>query len=297
MKKMQAGGKTGSRTQVTANGKTRTVTKNEKGNKNYIHTGGSKKVGSDTHFTGKNDKYYYANNSGKVEYSQPGLSKDVDTTGYAAGKKEFNLNTNLKNSSGKKTTTSTKVSRSQVQPMLNRWQSTASKMKTGGAKKMDIGGGVQSKAIGGKGSIKGMVPASSSGKINSPDTVYAPGKKKTESTKTYKTGGSTKYQKGGMKKATTMNPTSRSTAMTALGVDKKNQYSPSKFDDNVTSYARGTGAKKMKTGGMVNSNAGVKKQTVPGSKGVISGENPKASASKVAKGRPTKSTAPKKANP
>jgi hypothetical protein len=112
-----------------------------------------------------------------------------------------------------------------------------------------------------------------------------------------KTGGSTKYQKGGMKKATTMNPTSRSTAMTALGVDKKNQYSPSKFDDNVTSYARGTGAKKMKTGGMVNSNAGVKKQTVPGSKGVISGENPKASASKVAKGRPTKSTAPKKANP
>jgi hypothetical protein len=173
-----------------------------------------------------------------------------------------------------------------------------SMMKNGGMKKMEDGGGVgKSKASGGKGSISDMTPNSSSGKINSPDTIYAPGKKKTESTKTYKTGGSTKYQKGGMKKATTMNPTSRSTAMTALGVDKKNQYSPSKFDDNVTSYARGTGAKKMKTGGMVNSNAGVKKQTVPGSKGVISGENPKASASKVAKGRPTKSTAPKKANP
>jgi hypothetical protein len=65
-----------------------------------------------------------------------------------------------------------------------------------------------------------------------------------------------KMQKGGgikkasgMKKATTMNPTSRSTAMTALGVKKNNQYSPSKFDDNVTSYARGTGAKKMQKGG------------------------------------------------
>ena len=70
-----------------------------------------------------------------------------------------------------------------------------------------------------------------------------------------KTGGSTKYQAGGikkasgMRKATTMNPTSRSTAMTALGVKKNNQYSPSKFDDNVTSYARGTGAKKMQIGG------------------------------------------------
>lgn len=68
-------------------------------------------------------------------------------------------------------------------------------------------------------------------------------------------GGTKKYQAGGikkasgMKKATTMNPTSRNTAMTALGVDKKNQYSPSKFNDNVTSYARGTGAKKMQGGG------------------------------------------------
>lgn len=149
----------------------------------------------------------------------------------------------------------------------------------------------------------------------------------------------------GIKKATTMNPTSRSTAMTALGINKNNQYSPSKFDDNVTSYARGTGAKKMqdgglaplasgnlgvgdagfksarkmkkaiakkpsgyvptsgatktmKTGGMVNANAAVKKQTVPGSKGVMSGENPKATASKVAKGRSGgTSKAPKTAMP
>jgi hypothetical protein len=56
--------------------------------------------------------------------------------------------------------------------------------------------------------------------------------------------------------------------------------------------------KKMMTGGMVNPNATVKKQTVPGSKGVMSGENPKASASKVAKGRSGGiSKAPKTATP
>ena len=65
----------------------------------------------------------------------------------------------------------------------------------------------------------------------------------------YKTMKAKMQKGGGMKKATTMNPTSRSTAMTALGVKKNNRYSPSKFDDNVTSYARGTGAKKMQKGG------------------------------------------------
>jgi hypothetical protein len=58
------------------------------------------------------------------------------------------------------------------------------------------------------------------------------------------------------------------------------------------------GKSMMKTGGMVNPNATVKKQTVPGSKGVMSGENPKASASKVAKGRSGgTSKAPKTAVP
>lgn len=55
---------------------------------------------------------------------------------------------------------------------------------------------------------------------------------------------------------------------------------------------------KMKTGGMVNANAKVSKQTVPGSKGVKSGTNPKASASKVTKGRTGgTSSAPKTAVP
>ena len=55
--------------------------------------------------------------------------------------------------------------------------------------------------------------------------------------------------------------------------------------------------KKMMTGGMVNPNTIVKKQTIPGSKGVMSGENSNVSASTVATGRPTKSTAPQDATP
>lgn len=55
---------------------------------------------------------------------------------------------------------------------------------------------------------------------------------------------------------------------------------------------------KMKTGGMVNPNSKVSNQTTPGSKGVKSGVNPKASASKRATGRTGgTSTAPKTAVP
>ena len=65
-----------------------------------------------------------------------------------------------------------------------------------------------------------------------------------------------------------------------------------------SSFMKGGAAKiKMKTGGMVNSNAKLSADNTPGSKGVKSGTNPKASASKKAKGRPAKSTSPKKANP
>ena len=55
--------------------------------------------------------------------------------------------------------------------------------------------------------------------------------------------------------------------------------------------------KKIKTGTYIGLNNKVSALKSAGSKGVKSGENPKASASKVAKGRPAKSTAPKKANP
>lgn len=178
MTKYQDGGtkkkkssKPNSRTQVTANGKTRTVTTNEKGKKDYIHTGASKKVGSETTFTGKGDKYYMAGEMnaqigkpGKVEYSQPGFSKDVDTSGYAAGKKEFTVNTNVTKPGGKTTTKSTKVSRSQVQPMLNRWQSTASKMKTGGMVNPNAKMQAQ-KAAGSKGVKSGVNPKAVAAKV------------------------------------------------------------------------------------------------------------------------------------
>jgi hypothetical protein len=56
--------------------------------------------------------------------------------------------------------------------------------------------------------------------------------------------------------------------------------------------------KKMKTGGMVNANANLKATATAGSKGVKSGVNPKAAASKVAKGRVGgTSVAPKAAMP
>lgn len=55
---------------------------------------------------------------------------------------------------------------------------------------------------------------------------------------------------------------------------------------------------KMKTGGMVNPNASIKRQAVAGSKGVKSGMNPRAAASKVTRGRVGgTSMAPRKATP
>jgi hypothetical protein len=126
-----------------------------------------------------------------------------------------------------------------------------------------------------EGSKGAYVPYSKEQKnsTSSPDNVAAAMSQSKTPRPIRKTGGSTKYQAGGMTKANTMNPTSRSTAMTALGVKKNNQYSPSKFDDNVTSYARGTGTKKMKTGGMVNSNSKVSAIKSAGSKGTKVGLN------------------------
>lgn len=67
---------------------------------------------------------------------------------------------------------------------------------------------------------------------------------------------------------------------------------------NSTNYKKGGAMKKMKTGGMVNSNAKVKALKSAGSKGVKPGVNPKAAASKVAKGRSGgTSVAPKTATP
>lgn len=99
-----------------------------------------------------------------------------------------------------------------------------------------------------------------------------------------KNGGSTKYQAGGMTnkiptaKGARLNPTGRKTAMTALGIKG--------------------GMKKMKTGGMVNSNSKVSAIKSAGSKGVKTGANTRISASKIARGRVGgTSTAPRTAAP
>jgi len=95
-------------------------------------------------------------------------------------------------------------------------------------------------------------------------------------------------------------------------VDRENEYNDSEGESRVRSKAelaamkkklsvykqKGGAMKKMKTGGMVNSNATIQAIKVAGSKGVKSGVNPKASASNVAKGRTGgTSSAPKSAIP
>lgn len=80
----------------------------------------------------------------------------------------------------------------------------------------------------------------------------------------------------------------------AIKNENKDQYPTTKKTD----FKKGGSIKKMKTGGMVNSNAKVQASKTAGSKGVKSGANSKASASKVAKGRSGgTSKAPKTAVP
>jgi hypothetical protein len=77
--------------------------------------------------------------------------------------------------------------------------------------------------------------------------------------------------------------------------NKDGEYYPT---TNNPDFKKGGSMKKMKTGGMVNSNAKVQAIKKAGSKGVKSGTNPKASASKVAKGKVGgTSVAPKNAVP
>lgn len=90
-----------------------------------------------------------------------------------------------------------------------------SMMKKGGMKKMADGGGVgTSQASGGRGSNSNMTPNSSRGSINSPDTVYAPGKKKVG-------GSTTKMMKGGAAKPKAMYGTAMKPGMMKKGGAKK----------------------------------------------------------------------------
>lgn len=86
--------------------------------------------------------------------------------------------------------------------------------------------------------------------------------------------------------------------MAAKGIADKVKVRKAKKKAEKEAEASST-AKKMKTGGMVNPNAKVNKQTVPGSKGVRSGVNPKAVNQTIpkSKGSGKANTPPSKAIP
>lgn len=80
--------------------------------------------------------------------------------------------------------------------------------------------------------------------------------------------------------------------------DAIKRYGSEEKAREVGAMKKGGAMKKMKTGGMVNPNAKLQAAKSAGSKGVKSGVNPKAAASKVAKGRVGgTSAAPKTAVP
>jgi hypothetical protein len=99
----------------------------KKGNRNWIQTltPTDQKLyessGKATYQTGKWDKNILKN---------PDFKKSMDTTGYAAGKKTFTINS-IKRKEGELTKTkSVKVPRSKVLGILDKWKAAASKMSS-----------------------------------------------------------------------------------------------------------------------------------------------------------------------
>lgn len=88
-----------------------------------------------------------------------------------------------------------------------------------------------------------------------------------------------KYQIGGATNAGTDSIKAKAAAAAKAKAMKAMKTTGSKVGKTSTDAA-----KKYKIGGMVNPNSNVSKQTVPGSRGVKSGVNPSAAASKVARG-------------
>jgi hypothetical protein len=93
-------------------------------------------------------KSYFAGSDGKVSYETfknkpdktmnllvPDFKKSVDTTGYAAGKKEFTVNSITRKPGQLTTTKSAKIKRSQVNPTLDKMKKAAAKLKKGGTVK------------------------------------------------------------------------------------------------------------------------------------------------------------------
>ena len=127
--------------------RSRYTTTNDKGKRNYILTDTESYSPKDKS-TSIKGKRYMASSIGKPTYEtysgkfskndsveKIDFKKSMDTTGYAAGKKQFTVNS-IKNKPGELSKTkSAKVNRSQVNPTLDKWKAAASKMKTGGAVK------------------------------------------------------------------------------------------------------------------------------------------------------------------
>ena len=150
--------------------------------------------------------------------------------------------------------------------------------KGGAVRKMQKGGAMSDVKSGvkqvGKGIKKGM-----SDSVKSAKTVVKAAVKASPEYRAYKAAGK------GAKKVDD-----------ALEKRYPNYTKKGSFYDGVKSAAKTLLG--YKTGGMVNANAQVKRQVVVGSKGVKAGVNPKAAASKVARGRVGgTSAAPKKASP
>ena len=189
------------------------------------------------------------------------------------------------------------------------------KQKKGGAKKYEVGGMTEAASCAGpnkpprckktfkskgksketKGSILGTLGAIAGGLGG-----YAAYKKLKEQKK----GGATKYEDGGSTNTTaTEPPKSKKIKLNDLiihteGAKLAQRKAMKKMEDRRHKKQQTGGATKYKTGGMVNTNVKASVLKKAGTNGVKSGINPKAKASKVAKGRVGGiSTAPKKATP
>jgi len=124
----------------------RAISTNASGKKDYINTSNNKFTSTGSQSKNKTydafGKPTYRtssdnfNNNKKTFSSTDNFKKSMDTTGYAAGKKDFTINSITK-SPGKLTTTkSVKIKRDQVAPELQKWKKAASKMhKKGGVVK------------------------------------------------------------------------------------------------------------------------------------------------------------------
>jgi hypothetical protein len=136
--------------------KNRYTTINDKGKRDYISSGNIKYNFSNnkTPTSVNKEKTYIALKNSKPTYSTStetnykkvldkpkytvDFKKSMDTTGYAAGKKQFTVNSITNKPGELSKTKSAKVNRSQVNPTLDKWKSAASKMKVGGAVKKTI---------------------------------------------------------------------------------------------------------------------------------------------------------------